>query len=335
MNILRVGSPYLDKSLTRFGHKIFGADFTGRYDLKLAYPVHLNKLWDDIKSTGFMPDLFLYLDDGNLPVIIDPYNSPCPAVYYSIDTYCNPWHVAYANGFDLILVAQKDFLSLFSDENLDAHWFPLFYYDEFDRSCLDNKRDIDTSFVGTLGHKNNPDRAPFLKEFNSYQPLQMLQGEYKEIFANSRIVLNQTAFSEINFRCFEVMACGAALLTENCANGMDELFIPGEHILPPYTRNDAKMASMIARRFLARPELLKEIAKNGFEYAAQYHSAMARAKTLLDLWQSKISLINKKQKINPLRSQAVHTAFTMIGVELNTPQMSYFKKLYLELGNEK
>jgi hypothetical protein len=45
-------------------------------------------------------------------------------------------------------------------------------------------------------------------------------------------VLNQTAFSEINVRCFEAMACGAALLTERGCRGMQDLFVEGETILP-------------------------------------------------------------------------------------------------------
>ncbi|WP_368076627.1 glycosyltransferase [uncultured Desulfovibrio sp.] len=46
------------------------------------------------------------------------------------------------------------------------------------------------------------------------------------------MTLNQKAFSEVNFRCFEAMACGAALLMEQCGNGLDELFTPDEDISP-------------------------------------------------------------------------------------------------------
>ena len=61
------------------------------------------------------------------------------------------------------------------------------------------------------------------------------------------------------------MGLGAGLLMEKCGNGLDELFTPGENILPVYTRNDAAQAARIAAIFLERPAALEEIAKNGRE----------------------------------------------------------------------
>ena len=60
----------------------------------------------------------------------------------------------------------------------------------------------------------------------------MLSGNFYPILHRSRMALNQNAFSEVNFRCFEAMACGAALLMEQCGNGLDELFTPDEDISP-------------------------------------------------------------------------------------------------------
>lgn len=94
------------------------------------------------------------------------------------------WHLPYARGFDLVLAAQKDFLSLFTDEGLPAQWFPLFCR-SVDEAAPFDARDIPVAFVGTLGHKNNPGREPFLRNFRALHPLVMRAGDFFPVFRRS------------------------------------------------------------------------------------------------------------------------------------------------------
>ena len=76
------------------------------------------------------------------------------------------------------------------------------------------------------------------------------------------------------------MSCGAALLMETSPNGLDELFTPGEELLPTYPRNDARAAANIAAAALAKPEQLAEIAQAGRRAVSRRHTDTVRAASL-------------------------------------------------------
>lgn len=328
MNILLVGGNYLASAIKKRGHNALCAGHLGSQDIALNHPVTIAKLVE--KLGDFQPDLLCYIDDGNLPLLIDPQAAPWPSIYYSIDTYCNPWHAGYARGFDLALVAQKDFLPLF--ENMEARWFPLFcFMDNIDSAPGEAfaDRDIPVAFVGSLGHKNNPGREPFLRNFQKLHPLFLYKGDYRPIFGRGKIVLNQTAFSEINFRCFEAMGSGCALLSENCANGFSELFAPGENILPPYQRGDFAQAAATAREWLAKPEDLAAVAAAGKEYAIKSHSDAARAE---ELERIAVELRERGPRetaaLAEERLPYVRSAFGMLAAELDRPEMAMHRDFF-------
>lgn len=330
MNFLILGHAYLAAALRALGHNVVTASPNAGVDIKISHPLY----WGRLKRAlaGFNPDVLLYLDDGNLPVLIDPQDVPCASIFYSIDTYCNPWHVCYGHGFDLVLVAQKDFVPLFTDDGQQAAWFPLFNIAP--QAEGEKIRTIPVAFVGTLGHKNNQDREPFLHAFAKLAPLTIKSGDYRPIFAKSLIALNQTAFSEVNFRCFEAMACGCALLTEQCGNGLAELFLEGETILPPYPRGNARLAAMIACKYLAEPELLARIANAGRQHVEKCHSAGARAATLCELCPPLLEQAQGRLALAPQRQAYVRAAFGMIGAELTAPEMAAHRDFYISLGRE-
>jgi len=328
-----VGGQYLAQSLRQLGHAVLSVCPNPEADIPLSHPGTVRNLLEQAAGRGFTPDMLFYADDGNLPLLIDPESAPCPSLYYSIDTYCNPWHLPYARGFDLVLVAQKDFLSLFTGEGLPAQWFPLFCRSADETAPFD-MRDIPVAFVGTLGHKNNPGREPFLRNFRALHPLVIRSGDFFPVFRRSRIVLNQTAFSELNFRCFEAMGCGSVLLMERCDNGLGELFTPDESILPPYPKNNAAEAARIASSYLARPRQLAEIAENGHRLVAQRHTSMVRAQRLTEHCRQLRATSAHRMRLGQadLRRIFVRTAFGMIASELCGPRWERHRAFFHNLA---
>lgn len=331
MNILAVGNGHFVAPLRDRGHTVLYANYDEGADVRLTHPTRWARVESLLAGQGFVPDLLLYVDNGNLPLLLEPECAPCPSIWYSIDTYCNPWHMAWAHGFDASLVAQKDFVHLFSSEGVDAQWFPLFC-DGLEAEQDFAARDIPVAFVGTVGHRNNPGREPFLRAFRSRHPLVMLSGQFTPIFLRSRIVLNQTAFAEVNFRCFEAMACGAALLMEQCDNGLLDIFTPDVDILPPYTRGDAAMAADIAARYLAQPDRLAGIAARGYALVGRKHSVHARAGEILALAARLHDTAAHEKRLQD-RAQArrfVRTSFGIIASDLQDPTRNeirdYFAK---------
>lgn len=333
MNILSLGLQIFAPSLRALGHNVIGANYAADADMPIDHPVVWQRIERALQSAGFVTDAVIYTDNGNLPFLLDPHTIPCPTVYYSIDTYCNPWHVPYAHNFDTVCVAQKDFAPLFREDGQDARWLPLFCMEQGEGRPFAERR-LPVSFVGTLEHKNNPDRKPFLETFNSLLPLNFQRGNFRPVFADSKIVLNQTAFSEVNFRCFEAMALGAALLMETCGNGMDELFRPGENILPTYTRNNAAEAARIASIYLKRPQALAEIAANGRHLVISRHDAASRARTLLEMIDGLRGAKKHCQRLSAAQSYHVHArvAFAMLAAELNGEKWRPYRDFFLDLA---
>lgn len=286
MRILNLNGLYFADIFRKFGHDVLTMGATDGCDILLERPLPLVEFWNILQSRRFFPDLIFWADTCQAPSVIGFETLPSLTVGFSIDQYCNPWHVPFGHGFDGMLIAQQDYVPLFEQARANrpapgVAWFPLFCNPTQDRD-LRQERDLPMSFVGTLHGGMNPERAPFLNAVKTKAPLVLLQGEYAPVFNRSRLVLNQSAAGELNFRLFQAMACGAAVLTEETSNGLHELFTPGEDVLT-YSRNNPDHAAAVAAEALREEgrEKLAEIAARGRRKVLAQHTATARAKTIL------------------------------------------------------
>lgn len=335
MRILNIDSMRLVPAFREQGHEVLSVGYLKQCDIRVTSPRNALSLYAQICSSGFIPDCVFWCDASNLPYLPGIEELPCATVYYSIDTYCHMWHFGFANAFDAVFVAQKDHLPFFPKDNVLVRWLPLFA-PALEESPAMGARDIPVSFVGTKKHPNNPDRKPFLDGFRRAHPLVVYAGEYRDIFSRSRIVLNQTACSEINYRCFEVLSCGAALLMEVCNHGLNELFTPGETILPLYARNNWAQAASTAAAALAAPELLAEIAASGRDLVARYHLARHRAKEIGAVFEELLRENAPERRLRQLdeRRQLLSAAYAMIGVDLTGRLPEVYSKHYFAMSGE-
>lgn len=343
MRILNIDGRTLVDALRARGHEVVSIGPSAADDLRIENYLSLRALWKFLSDTGFSPDLVLWCDTCRPPMVVGIETLPALTVAWSIDQYCNPWHYSYSAAFDLMLVAQKDYLPLFAAENLPRamHWFPL---------CCDAARDVDpfaaedegfarrdipVSFVGTVDGSINKTRKTFLDAFKGLHPLVVRQGDYRPVFGRSRIVLNQSAAGELNFRLFQASACGAAVLTEDTANGLMDIFTPGESLLPPYPRGDAAAAARMAAKALADPDALEDIALAGRDLVRSRHSTDARAAELEAM--AKRMLAAKAQSWRlanqvPVRRK-VGMAWAMLSADEALPLKDEQRALFLELAD--
>lgn len=266
MRVLNISGTHFVSAFRALGHEVLSIGGSGSCDVQLRQPEDFSGLWEILRSRAFYPDLVFWNDTCRPPEVFGLERLPGVTIGYSIDQYCNPWHVPYSWAFDLLLVAQKDYLKFFNLPRLPRKvmWFPLCCNRKKDRD-LGLDRDIPVSFVGTLNPPLNPARQKLLKEFKKKHPLYMHQGAYTEVFSRSRLVLNQSAVGELNFRLFQAASCGAAVLTEDTDNGLRDIFTPGINILPFYERGNAAHAVRIAEQALLEPEKTMDIARAGQE----------------------------------------------------------------------
>lgn len=281
MRILCLESGLLAPAFQELGHDclIVGA---GCGHAPLDAPMRLDGLLDLLRSRDFLPDMAVWLDCCKPPSLIGLERAPFVTVMYSIDQYFNPWHVPFSAGFDHVCVAQKDYLPLFlASAARPASWLPLFAHRP-DPALIKPfaERDVPVGFVGTVGANGNPERAAFLKVFRAECPLVATQGDWAALYGRSRIVVNQSAVGELNFRLFEAAACGAAVLTEDVDCGLLDLFVPGRDLLV-YPRGDAKAAAWLARQALESLEALAEMALSGQQIVRGAHDDLSRARVIV------------------------------------------------------
>ncbi|MDR2695953.1 MAG: glycosyltransferase [Deltaproteobacteria bacterium] len=335
MRILILGGPFLNKGFEVLGHESLNVGDKPDCDIHCTHPASALKIFEKIHSRGFTPDFALYCDSGNLPQFFDLEKLPCPSAFYSIDSYCNPWHIPFGHAFDVVFTAQKDYVGLFAQCGIPASWLPLFFCSARPH-YREQARDIPVVFVGNIGARNNPGRKPFLESFRRRHPLLVTSGDYVPLFNRSHIVLNQTAAGEINFRCFEALACGAALLMEECSNGMGDLFTPGEDILPPYARGNARQATARAEAALGDPGALARIARQGRELVERKHSDMHRAADIVKVMTLLLRDAPHLRRLLPenarRRGALLASAYVFLASELDQPCHVPHKDLFLRLA---
>lgn len=319
MKILNLDGHYFVEPLKKMGHEVLWIGPFAECDIHLSETLSLAELLAIFEKRRFHPDLIIWADICKPPSVIGIENLPCITVGYSIDQYCNPWHPSYSAAFDLMLVAQKDYLPFFEEEHLSnrIEWAPLFCNPLKDKD-FNQERDIPTSFVGTVSGTINAERKKFLDAFKQQQPLFVTQGNYVPIYNRSKIVLNQSAVGELNFRIFETMACGAAALTEETENGLCDLFTNGEDILL-YPRGNPIAAAAVAKAALSSPKLA-ELAQNGKRKVISQHSSTARARHILNVADQLLSQGPTWRRQNlPVVQKRIANAFNIIAIDDQLP----------------
>ncbi|RQD61893.1 MAG: glycosyltransferase family 1 protein [Desulfonatronovibrio sp. MSAO_Bac4] len=335
MRVLNLSGTALISSFKSLGHQVLSIGKSPICDISINNPMDIKDLLKILKSRSFYPDLVFWNDTCRPPEVFGIERLPGVTIGLTIDQYCNPWHVPYSWAFDLMLVAQKDYLKFFVQKRLPRKciWFPLFCNEEKDKD-FGLEKDIPVSFVGTLNPPINTDRPVFLNAFKKFHPLYTHQGQYAEIFSRSLVVLNQSAVGELNYRLFQAACCGAAVLTEDVENGLMDLFTPGEDILPPYQRGNAQSAVDIVRNALNNPEQTMEIARKGQARVRREHSAMVRAKRIINMAERLIYKNAGSWRRDNLKliDRELRKSFIFLASDNKLPLSKGLRDFYLSLG---
>lgn len=335
MRIITLEGQTFTHEFRQLGHEVLSIGPSSTCDIQVTSPLSREDFLYVLQSRNFFPDVIFWLDICRTPIVFGIETLPSVTIGYSIDQYCNPWHIPYSAAFDCIFVTQKDYLPLFTASQIvrEAEWLPLFYTPG--KAFDDNApRDIPVSFVGTIQGSINPERPRFLHAFKKICPLIIRDDAFQPVFSRSRIVLNQSAAIEINARTFEAQACGAALLTEDIENGLRELYTPGEQILV-YPKGDAAAAAKIALAALENGSWQK-IAQAGKAETLAKHSLQARAKYIL---QKAETLLSKpttwRQQHQQIVKEETARAYAILALDAAIPLPDDLRSFYYAQANSK
>ncbi len=234
-------------------------------------------LWQRIPES-LRPDLYLWVESitGHFPLNLDAVT--VPKACYLIDSHLNlDWHVRWAQQFDHVFIAQREYLQAFRDAgNRSVHWLPLGCDPEIHRQSTRIKQ-YDIGFVGSL---NTDRRVSLLNTIErSFRVVyeRCFWTDMADFFAKSRIVFNNAIRNDLNMRLFEVLSTGTFLLTDLAANsGQEELFHDKEE-LGMYT--DSGILDAVSY-YMHHEEERERIAARG---RAVVHAAHTYAHRLEDL----------------------------------------------------
>ena len=281
--MLLLGQPWFSEDFRALGHDVRIVTLGKGSDVPLDHiPTSIHAVLQSLR--GWLPDCILLNDDSSYPVFLGLESLDIPLVWYAVDTHLHRhWHRAYASLFDVVLVAQHDYMAEYRRDSRRQHvqWLPLFCpaTKDFDRRGV---RNVALSFVGTLNSRLNRDRVTLIGALCERVPLVAQSGAYRDLFNRSLMVLNQCVANDVNFRTFETMACGALLLMERVGNGLDRLFQDRTHFVL-YERGNVEQIVDLVRYYLDHAREREAIASCGHDEVTGKHSSRHRAETIVGL----------------------------------------------------
>ena len=252
------------------------------HDISLPYEYDLETLYLQTPR-NLLPDLFLWVESvyGHFPKNID--KLPCPRVCYLIDSHISlNWHLEWAKQFDLVFIAQREYLPAFQSAGVqNVHWLPLGCDPEI-HGQKTTEKEYQVGFVGSIveGHP----RSALLEKIKAQFDLHVRRcfwTEMSDVFSRSKIVFNNCVRHDLNMRLFEAMASGSFLLTDDSgvASGQSELFIPGEDLGIYHSENLLEQVDY----YLKNEEERERIARSGREKVLKAHTYEHRAIALLEV----------------------------------------------------
>ena len=223
---------------------------------------------DVMKSlpAGFEPELFLWVESGINYTPLDIGSAGCPKACYLIDSHINlDWHLKWAQLFDFVFIAQKQYVPAFKEAGCrEVHWLPLACDPEMYRKYDHVEKEYDVGFVGSLT-KSNPRRKHLLEWLSTRFNVHVERCFFEDmvrVFNESRIVFNSALKNDMNMRVFEALACGSMLVTDRApGSGLEELFQNREQLV---IYDDGNLIETV-RYYLEHEDLRERIARQGRE----------------------------------------------------------------------
>lgn len=287
---------HIERALQALGHTVtyIGLPCGQRAGYDTTVPVD-----EIVAALPEKPDLYLWIDPAGryFPPGIE--RLPIITACYLIDVHLGHWREQAARFFDVVFIAQKDYLSRFRQAvgHDQVHWLPLAAASDVHRDHH-LPRIYDVGFVGNIARAHRKTaRARRLKliaerfRTNDFYRVYMPE-EVGRVYSQSRIVFNCSIAGDVTMRVFEGTACGALVLTDAVANGLDELFEIGREIV--VYQDDRDLLEKIAY-YLAHEEEREAIARAGQERTLREHMYVHRMRRLTEV-------VSSSHPVAPMRA---------------------------------
>jgi glycosyltransferase involved in cell wall biosynthesis len=247
---------------------------------RLGYVVVYRSETFDVRTLKF-DDVFLFIDPvTDWPIGLEM--SPCLKIAYLIDVHLQfEIRSQLCCFFDAIFLSQKDYKAkLEADGHRNVFWLPLAADPEVHFSP-GLPRTVDVAFVGKMGLPGTSRHEVLTYVLSRFKtnPLDtwMAPPEMGRIYSSAKLVFNKSINGDVNMRVFEAMSSGAMLVTDHVANGMQDMFVEGQHYIGYSSSTDA--VEKISW-FLNNDEKRTEIATAGQDVVQRNHTYQTRVKQM-------------------------------------------------------
>lgn len=290
--LLWIGNPFFQADMERYGWRVlFRLPRDGEYFT-----------WNDcLELAGGAPDALLVADTSRPPFVLGVERFPCLTLFYAVDTHIHSWMPLYGQAFDACLISLRDHIPLFAGQRLpeDRLWWSPPYAPNTPDEFFTAPKDWDCLFVGSVDPARTPLRRHFLDRLSELIPaLAVKFGDFTRLYPATRLTVNICEHGDLNFRVFESLGCGAALVTPAVAHGLADLFTPGRDLLTfdaPFWKEGrplsdeqartlgaqaAENAAPLIRSLLTDPTRCEALARAGWDEVNRRHRARHRAEAL-------------------------------------------------------
>jgi hypothetical protein len=231
------------------------------------------------------PDCYLSIDVGERFFPPGVEDLPIPTACWLGDVHLGRWREDAAQFFDVVFVAHRDYVAHYQKivGHEQVYWLPL-YVSDLVRPVPQLERIYEVGFVGSHArpHWRTP-RAQRLRLLGQHfrmndRSVPVDHTGLARVYSQSKIVVNITINGDINLRLFEGTACGALLLTDSRANGIEQLFDLGHEVM--VYDSDQELLDQI-NYYLAHDAERQQIAEAGQQRCLRDHTFTRRAEQLL------------------------------------------------------
>lgn len=255
-----------------------------------------------VQNLPVFPAFYLWIDPAGpyFPPAIE--NLSFPTACYLIDVHIGSWREHAARFFDVVFVAQKDYVPIYRKivGHDQVYWLPLGAAPDIHRRH-NLPIQFDVAFVGSISiaHRRSSSR---LRRLNLIQQRYRTNDVFSStppeevslIYSQARIVLNTSIAGDVTMRIFEGTASGAMVLTDSTANGLSDLFELGREIV--VYDDDQDLLEKI-EFYLAYDDERSRIAEAGYQRTHGEHTYKHRYVEI-----STVMLQDGIQKCAPLRA---------------------------------
>jgi hypothetical protein len=201
-------------------------------------------------------------------------------IFWTIDSHiAMARHITFAASqrIALVLQATRKLCANFERQGRKVIWWPNAYDSEL-VSPRGNPKRWGMGFCGSILNRVGW-LAELSKKVGLHKDIFVLGEEMVRTICSYHVHWNKSYRGDINYRCFETLGCGTALLT-NRVDGLSQLLLDGSEVITYTSLNDCIEK---AKWLLSHPESRNTMAAAGYKRVRQDHTYDVRVRQLMEI----------------------------------------------------